>query len=189
MVNNTEQLNQFSMDLVEGALRFAQLSLDSTERLMRFQFEASKQILEENVAAARQLTQLGLTAEAMEEARKYSTQAMERSLAQSRTLYDIASQVQGDFTRLAEDRVDTLTKSLTNGLDHLSKNAPAGSETAVNVAKSSLATATAAMSSLSKVAKQMAEFTDTNVKAASHATVEAVKTVSRRAPQGPTAQA
>lgn len=85
--------------------------------------------------------------------------------------------------------MDTLTKSLTNGLDHTFQECSGRLETAVNVAKSSLATATAAMSSLSKVAKQMAEFTDTNVKAALHATVEAVKTVSRRAPQGPTAQA
>ncbi|WP_280954984.1 phasin family protein [Paludibacterium denitrificans] len=53
MVASNDQFTKFSLTGFENALRFAQISLDGTERLFKFNLDSAKQSLEENVQAAK----------------------------------------------------------------------------------------------------------------------------------------
>lgn len=175
-----EQLSKLSANGFEQALRLAQISLDSAERLVRLQLEASKQALEENVQLARELAGVKDPAAAFGQINKLASLSVEKAVGHSRGVYDIVSRAQGEFGRLAEDSFGVLNKSLQTGLDSFGANAPAGSDVALNAFKSSLAAAAATVSSLGKAAQQVAEFADTSVKAASSATADAVKTAGRK---------
>ncbi|MNT79270.1 hypothetical protein D3C72_2185880 [compost metagenome] len=90
------------------------------------------------------------------------------------------SETQAELGKIAESNFNELNKSVISNIDLLSKNAPAGSETAVNALKSGIAAGAAAINSMTKAAQQVAEFADSSVKAANSATVDAVKTAAKR---------
>jgi phasin family protein len=180
MINPTEQLSKLSLNGFEALFRAAQISLDSTERLVKLNFELSKQSLEENVKLTRELSSLKTPQEALTRLNKLATQNLEQAVANSRSVYDIVSETQAELGKIAESNFNELNKSVISNIDLLSKNAPAGSETAVNALKSGIAAGAAAINSMTKAAQQVAEFADSSVKAANSATVDAVKTAAKR---------
>lgn len=180
MFNNNEQFSKLSLTGVEAVLRFAQISLDSAERLVKFNLESSKQSLEENVKVAKELSTVSDPQQALTQINKLTTQSIDKAVANSRQLYEIVSAAQSEFTRLAEENLGSFNKSLITAIESAAKTAPAGSDSALNAVKTSIAAAAAAVNTFSKAAQQVAEFTDSSVKAATSATADAVKTATRR---------
>ncbi|GGY07214.1 phasin family protein [Paludibacterium paludis] len=176
-----ENFSKISANGVETALRFAQISLDGTERLVKLQLELSKQTLEDQVKVTRELTTAKDPQEALLKVNALSGQSAEKAVSHSRELYEIVSNTQASLTRLAEEQLGQFNKALIGSLDNLSQNAPAGSDTFLNAFKSSFAASAAALNTLQRAAQQVAEFADTNVKAATSATAEAVKGSRRNA--------
>jgi len=161
-----EQLNEFNSNAVLAAARLSKLSLDSTERLLALQMSFAKSALGDatrnaRAAAGTQDAQqlLALRAKAAEE-------AMSQWLEYSRGLYEVASEAQAELTRLAEERMAALQRTVTDSVEQATRSAPAGSDVAVAAMKSSLAAATAAFDSFTKAARHAASFTDAGVKAA-----------------------
>src|SRR5690606_11551354 len=97
----------------------------------------------------------------------------EKALAYGKHVYDIVSGVQGELAALAETQVASGQQQLSEVIDQFSKNAPTGSESAVALMKSSLATATSAYDSLAKAARQAAEVAESNMNVAANATFRA----------------
>jgi phasin family protein len=183
MSATNEQFSKFAANGFENILRITQISLDSSERFLKQQFEITKQALEDQALAAKELSQLTDPQEALSHINKLLTQTFEKAVKNSRSIYDIVSQTQSELTALSEDSLSHINKSLIGGLESLSQNGPSGSDAAVNVLKSSFAAAAAAVSSLNRAAQQVAEFTDTNVKAAtSDAVVKAASETVAKAP-------
>jgi phasin family protein len=165
-----EQFSKLSVNGYENILRFAQITLDSSERLLKHQFEQSKQALEANVTATQQLAGVTDPQQALAQINKLFTQSVEKAISHSRDVYGIVSQAQNELTALTEDSIGRLNSSVIGSLEALAKNAPAGSDVALNALKSSFAAATAAASGLTQAAQQVSEFTDNSIKAASAAT-------------------
>lgn len=180
MINANEQLNKLALNNLDIVLRAAQLSIDSAERLVKLNLEISKQSLEESVKLARELPAVKTPQEAFAQLNKLAVQGIEQAVANSRNVYEIVSETQTELSKITEGNFNEFHKAVIGNIDQLSKNAPAGSETAVNALKSSIAASTAALSSLTKAAQQVAEFADSSVKAANSATVDAVKTAAKR---------
>lgn len=175
-----EQFSKLSSNGFENILRWAQISLDSSERLLKHNFELSKQALEDNVLATQELAGLRDPQHALNQLNKTFGQSFEKVVKNARGVYDIVSQTQSELTALAEDSLSRLNKTMLSSLDNLSQNSPAGSDAALNAIKSSFAAAAATVSSLTRAAQQVAEFADTSVKAATSATADAAKTSSKR---------
>jgi adenine-specific DNA methylase len=101
---------------------------------------------------------------------------VEKVVAYSRSIYEIASQTQEELSKVFEGQIAEINKNVTSALDKAAKNAPAGSDVAVAAVKSAIAAANSAFDSISKAAKQVAEITEANVAAATNATVKSVAT-------------
>jgi phasin family protein len=176
-----QQFNNFATEQVEIALRFARISLDSVDRLAKLQVETAKTILEENAKTLKQLGNIKDVQEALAARQKISEVGIEQATAYSRSLYEISSQAQAEFSKLVDERNVDFNKNIVSGLDRFVKNAPAGADAAVAAVKSTVQATAAAVDSLTKAAKQVAEFADASVKAASTATADAVKTAAKKA--------
>ena len=118
---------------------------------------------------------------------KAASASLEQAVNHSRNLYEAVSEIQGEVAKLAEENIGLLNKSMISTIDALAKNAPAGSESAVNAVKSGIAASAAAVNSMTKAAQQVAEFAGTSVKAASTATADAVRNASKKAASQATA--
>ncbi|WP_293762123.1 phasin family protein [uncultured Aquitalea sp.] len=180
MFSTNDQFSKASLSGFEAALRVAQISLDSAERLVKLNLEASKQTLEENVKIAKALAESSDPQQALSQLNKLTTQSIDTAVANSRNVYEIVSSAQTELSKLAEDNLGNFNKGLITALEGAAKNAPAGSDAALNAVKTSLAAAAAAVNSFSKAAQQVAEFTDSSVKAATSATADAVKAATKR---------
>ncbi len=97
----------------------------------------------------------------------------EKAMAYSKHVYDIVSAVQADLSKLSESHVAEGQKHVNDAIEQFTKNAPAGSESAVAMLKSSLAQASSAYDSMTKAAKQAAEVAEKNLSAAANASFKA----------------
>src|SRR4029077_12977040 len=86
--------------------------------------------------------------------------AMEKAIAYSRSIYEVATQSQSELTKTIEAQAVESNKSIAPLLDKVSKNAPAGSDVAVAAVKSALASANSGYDSFTKVAKQATEIAE-----------------------------
>jgi gamma-glutamyl:cysteine ligase YbdK (ATP-grasp superfamily) len=100
--------------------------------------------------------------------------AFEKAVAYSRSIYEIATQTQDEFSKILDSQYVELNKNVSTALDKAAKNAPAGSDVAVAAVKSAIAAANSAYETMNKAAKQVAEMAEANVAAATSATVKAV---------------
>ncbi len=105
----------------------------------------------------------------------------DHAVSYSKDVYEILSGVQGDLSKLAETHVAEGQKQISEAVEQIARNAPTGSEGAVALLKSSLATATNAFETASKAARQAASAAESNFAAATSATLKAASDVSRAA--------
>jgi hypothetical protein len=99
---------------------------------------------------------------------------VERIIAYSRSVYELATQTQAEFTRVLEGQAGEFN-NVAGILDKLAKNAPAGSDVAVAAVTSAIAAANSAYSSFSQTAKQATEMAEQNVAAAAAVVGQASK--------------
>lgn len=97
----------------------------------------------------------------------------EKVLAYSKQVYDVLSGVQVDVTKLTEAQLAETQKQITGAIDELGKNAPTGSEGAVALLKSSLASLSSTYENVAKTARQVTEAAESNIAAATDATMKA----------------
>ena len=83
---------------------------------------------------------------------------------------------------MVESQIADGNKRLASLVDAASKNAPAGSESAVALVRSALSAASTAYDTVSKAAKQVADITEANVSAATNATFKAASSAASAVP-------
>jgi phasin family protein len=86
----------------------------------------------------------------------------EKTASYSRHLYDIASSTSAEFTAAVEAQTSEGQKKFMSLVDTASKNAPAGSESAVAMMKSAVAAAGNAFESVQKAVKQASDMAEQN---------------------------
>ena len=164
---------------VETMMLVANTAFASAERLAALNLNTARSILEDSVANAKALLAIkdvqGLVA--MQTA--LAQPAVEKAVAYSRSVYEIATQTQEELNKVLESQVGDMNKNVVAALDQAMKSAPAGSDVAVAAVKQAIAAANSAYDNMSKAAKQVAEMTEANVAAATSATVKAVGTAAK----------
>lgn len=175
-----QQIADLATEQIETVLRFARLSLDSSERLFKVQVEATRTALEENVKNARALAAVKDAQEAVALRQKLIESSVEQASSFSRSVFEIASQAQNELSKLYEERAIAFNKEVVANLDRFVKAAPAGADVAVAAVKSGVQATATAVDSLTKAAQQVAQFTDASVKAATTATADAVKSAAKK---------
>jgi len=166
MVNLAEQMTELNSAAVLSAARLSKLSLDSAERVMSLQLGFAKSALGDATRAARAASGTQDVQQLLALRTKAAESAMTQWLEYGRNLYEVASDAQSELSKLAEERLADLQRTVTDTVEQAAKSAPAGSDVAVTAMKSSLAAATAAFDSFTKAARHAASFTDASVKAA-----------------------
>ncbi len=143
------------------------------EKLVDLQLKAIKATLEDVAQKSQEAIEVKDPQEALALGSAWAQPGAERALAYSKHVYDIVSGVQSDLSRLAEEQLSQGREQFTQAIDQFAKNAPTGSESAVALLKSSLASATNAIESINRATKQAVQTAETNINAATDATLRA----------------
>ncbi|MBV1775182.1 phasin family protein [Burkholderiaceae bacterium DAT-1] len=164
----------------DAFLRLAKVSLDSTERLVQLHMDTVRQAIDEATGDALKLTQVQDLNSATAVRNAVASKLADSFMAYSRNIHEIAGQIQQEVLRVAEENMGAFGKSIESGLDSARVSGPAGSEQFLAALKSSFAVNSAAIDSLTKAAKQVSEFANASVEAATTATANAVKGASKK---------
>lgn len=176
MYNTPEQISSANKANVETLLTVANTAFASAERIAALNLNTARTLLEESVSNAKSLLAVKDVQELMNLQTSLAQPALDKAIAYSRSLYEIATQTQEEFGKIVESQFAEVNKNVATVLDKAAKNAPAGSDVAVAAVKSAIAAANSAYDTMTKAAKQVAEIAEANVAAATSATVKAVST-------------
>jgi phasin family protein len=174
MYSTPEQVSSANKANIESLLTIANTAFASAERLAALNLNTARNLLEDTVSSAKALMGAKDVQELMNIQASLAQPSVEKAVAYSRSIYEIATQTQEELTKVFEAQFAEANKTMTSALDKAVKNAPAGSDVAVAAVKSAIAAANSAYDSMTKAAKQVAEIAEANVAAATSATVKAV---------------
>ena len=153
----------------EAAMALAATQFGTLEKLAALNFNATKGAFEDGLNHARAL----LGARDIQEWVNLNVGAVqpnvEKLIAYSRSLYELATESQAQSTRFVEGQATEWNRNLVGLVDRLAKDAPVGSDVVVAAVKSALATANTAYDSFAKAAKQTTEIAEANIAAATAA--------------------
>jgi phasin family protein len=166
---NIETLMGLTSKAFEGVEKIVELNLTASKAAMSESAEYAKAVLSVKDAQELLTLQSGLM-----------QPLAEKTAAYSRHLYDIASGSGAEFGKAVEEQAADAQKKFMGLVDTASKNAPAGSETAVAVMKSAVAAANNALESVQKAVKQATEVAESNFNTVAANAMNATKTVGKK---------
>ncbi len=170
-----EQVLASQKATVETLFGLTTKAFEGVEKLVELNVTASKAALGE----AASHTQAVLSVKDAQELLALQASLMqplaEKTAAYSRHLYDIAQGTGAEFTKAFEGQAADAQKKFAGLVDSAVKNAPAGSESAVAMMKTAVATANNAYESVQKAVKQATDVAEANFKAAAATATTATK--------------
>lgn len=161
-----EQIQAANKSNVEAFLAVANAQFAAFEKLASIQAGAVKTAFEDSLSNTRALFGAKDVQELVALQNSFTQPALEKAMAYSKSVYEVATGANAELAKVAERRVAEWNENFATLLDKVSKSAPAGSDVAVAAVKSMLAAANSAYDNLTKVAKQATEIAEANVAAA-----------------------
>jgi phasin family protein len=163
MTTALDPISQIGREALEAARKATRISMDSAERTLNVQLEYAKGAITQATINARAASQAKDVQELLALRTRIAENTLENLMGYSRSLYEVVSEAQSEYSRLAEERMSKFQQAVSEGVDQAAKSAPAGSDVAVAAVKSQLAAATAAFDTFSKAARHMASYADAGV--------------------------
>ena len=161
-----EQIQATTKANVDAMLSLATSHFAAFEKFASLNANAVKAAFEDSIANSRALAGAKDVKELVNLQSTFAQPTIEKAIAYSKSVYEVATQNSTEFTKATERRVSEWNENFVSLLDKAAKNAPAGSDVAVSAVKQMLAAANSAYDSFTKVTKQATEMAQANVAAA-----------------------
>lgn len=138
-------------------------ALESIEKLWSLNLTAVKASLDESSATTRQLLSVKDPQQFVSLINAQAKPTLDKAIAYNGHLANIASGVQAEFSRAAEQQFADVSRQIGQFVDEAAKNAPPGSENAVAIFKTAFGNAAAGYEQFNKTAKQAVQAFETNL--------------------------
>ncbi|MDO9437449.1 phasin family protein [Hydrogenophaga sp.] len=165
---------------IETIFGLTQKAFEGVEKLVDLNVQATKAALSESANSTQALLSVKDAQELLALQANLFQPLAEKTVAYSRHLYDIAAGTGAEFSKAAEAQASESQKKFLAVVDNASKNAPAGSETAVAVMKSAVSAANNAIESVQKAVKQATEMAESNFNTVTASAVSASKSAAKK---------
>ncbi|CAG2140861.1 TIGR01841 family phasin PhaP1 [Cupriavidus numazuensis] len=181
MILTPEQVAAAQKANLETLFGLTTKAFEGVEKLVELNLQVVKTTFAENVDNAKKALSAKDAQELLAIQASLVQPVAEKTLAYTRHLYEIASETQSEFTKVAEAQLAEGSKNVQALVDNLAKNAPAGSESTVAIVKSAISAANNAYESVQKATKQAVEIAESNFQAAATAASKAAQQASATA--------
>ncbi len=175
MFNAPEKLVNANKANVETLVTIAHTAFASAERLAALNLNTARNMLEDTVNNAKALMSVKNPQEFLSMQTSMAQPALDKAVAYSRSVYEIASQTQQVLGQMFQGKVADMNTNVSSALDKAAKNAPAGADVAIAAVKSAIASANSTFDNMNKAAKQAVELAEANVAAATDAALSVKK--------------
>ena len=175
-----EQVMASQKATIETLLGLSSKAFEGVEKIVELNMSATKVVMAESAEHAKAILSVKDAQELISLQSGLLQPLAEKSAAYSRHLYDITTGTTTEFTKALEVQTADAQKKLMVLVEEVTKNAPAGSETAVSVMKNAVSAANSALESVQKTVRQATEAAESNFNAVAASAVDASKTVAKK---------
>lgn len=161
-----EQITSANAASVEALAVLAKTAFASAERMAALNLNTVRMLLEDSVANTRALLAVKDVQELVSLQTTLAQPGLKKASAYSRRAYDIASDTQEAFSKVAKAQVSKVNQQLSLALVKAGETAPAGSDVAINALRSALAAANSVYDRMAEASKRLAELAEANFAAA-----------------------
>lgn len=175
-----EQIMASQKESIETLMGLTSKAFAGIEKIVELNLTASKAALAESAEHAKAMLSVKDAQELMALQSGLLQPLAEKTAAYGRHLYDIASGSSAELGKTLEGQATEAQKKFMSLVDTAAKNAPAGSETAVAMMKSTVAAANTALESVQKAVKQATDAAEANFNAVAATAVDAAKPVAKK---------
>ncbi len=180
MMLTVEQVLASQKANVETLLGLTSKAFEGVEKIVELNLSASKAALAESGEHAKALLSVKDAQELLALQSGVLQPLAEKTAAYSRHLYEIATGATSEFTKAFEGQTAEAQQKFAGFIDSASKNAPAGSESALAVMKSTVAAATNALESVQKAVKQATDVAEANFNAVTNSAANVSKPAAKK---------
>jgi phasin family protein len=170
-----EQFAAAQKNHVDAFFGLANKVFDGVEKLTALNLQAAKSIIAETQETTEQALSGRDPQDLLKLQNSLTQPAAEKTRAYSRHAYEILTATHAEFVKFAETQFAEYSRNAQTFVDSLAKNAPAGSESAVALLKSTITAAFTAYDTANKATQQVVEIAESNFDAATAAASKATK--------------
>ena len=171
-----EQMIATQKSQLETMIALSGKALDGFERLVELNLQSLKTAMHETSDAAIAAMSVKDLQELASLQPNLAQPLAEKVLSYSHHVYEIASGTQAEIAKAVESNAAEMNRKVQSLVETATKNAPAGTETAVAILKSAISAANNAYDSLHKAGKQAAEVVEANINTVTSSAMKAAKT-------------
>ena len=153
-------------------------ALQSIEKLVELNMHIAKQSLSDSMNSAKKALEVKDIQQLLAHQAEAVQPMAEKIMAYSRHLYELAHETQNSFTQSAEKEFQAGQKKINSLVEEWTKNAPAGSDAAVQAMKQAIASANNVFETSQKAVKHAVEIAQTNLNSATETVLKAAETAS-----------
>lgn len=174
-----EQLAAAQKANLETLSSLTNQALQSIEKLVELNMHIAKQSLSDSMSSAKKALEVKDIQQLLAHQAEAVQPMAEKIMAYSRHLYDLAHETQANFTKSAEKEFQAGQKKVNALVEDWTKNAPAGSDAAVQAVKQAIASANNVFETSQKAVKHAVEVAQTNLNNATDTAMKNVSTASK----------
>jgi phasin family protein len=174
-----EQLAAAQKANLETLSSLTNLALQSIEKLVELNMHIAKQSLGASMTSAKKALEVKDIQQLLAHQAEAVQPMAEKIMAYSRHLYDLAHETQNSFTKSAEKELQAGQDKINALVEEWTKNAPTGSDAAVQVMKQAIASANNVYESSQKAVKHAVEIAQTNLNGATDNVMKATAIASK----------
>jgi phasin family protein len=167
------QVAEFQKSQLDALFALSHTMFEATEKFVDLNLAATKALLEESAERTQAMLGVKDVQELLAVGSGLAQPALEKVVSYNRNVYGIASGASADVSKLFETQIAQNNKQVAEMIEFASKNAPTGAEPVTSMFKSAMAAANTAYDSFSKATKQAVDMAESNLNAATAATVKA----------------
>jgi phasin family protein len=166
MNTTPEQVRAASKANLEAIVEIANAQFGAVEKIANLQAAVIKSAFEDAIANVRALAGANDVQEFIKLQGSFAQPAYEKAIAYSKGVYEVATQANANFVKVAERRVAEWNEGVVSFIDQALKNFPGASDTVLPALKQAIAASNSAYENLTKATKQATEMAEANVAAA-----------------------
>lgn len=165
---------------VDTLLSVVNTALASAERVAALNLHTTREAFEDMALNGKAVLSVKTPQEAMALPASLAQPHIEKSVAYTRSVYEITSAAREDATAILEDKFEDFKQRMASLADQITATSPVGSEVAIASLKSAVDAANQAFARFNESMNQVKELTENNVTLVGNATVKAVPKATRR---------
>ncbi|MBL8422279.1 MAG: phasin family protein [Candidatus Accumulibacter phosphatis] len=168
-----EQLAQSQKANAQVMMTLVRTAFHGLEQLSALNLSASRELFNTGTAGAQQLMGVKDPQQLKDVAASLARPNVDKLMEYSRSLYELAANMQREITSVMEDQYSTMRHNASGLIEKTGVATPIAGDVFGAAMKQMMNASSTAFENISQMAKQMTDIVDSNVKAATSATAQA----------------